>query len=203
MRFLVIRDSETKGFESLLSALEEAKKQKSEYLVIFDRYKNVLLEDSGYKDTKQLLKEKRVYGVRATENNKKIYFFSKKSYTDFEKIDSIFNGLCEVDIIVQEAMNLANKLIEEGEIEVKEEKKEYEKAIKLDSLKEQVGGNHYKKMKIEPLEYILENDFSFLEGNIIKYISRYKSKNGLEDLKKAEHYLKILIEREEKKNKNE
>ena len=64
----------------------------------------------------------------------------------------------------------------------------------LESLKTQVGGNHYKDMKIQPLEYILANNLGFCEGNVIKYITRYKSKNGLEDLLKAKHYLDVLIE---------
>lgn len=62
------------------------------------------------------------------------------------------------------------------------------------SLENQVGGSHYKDMSIQPIEYIIANKLGYIEGNIIKYISRYKSKNGLEDLKKAKHYLDILIE---------
>lgn len=62
--------------------------------------------------------------------------------------------------------------------------------------KRQVGGDHYKTMEIQPLEYIVKNDIGYLEGNVIKYVSRYQAKNGLEDLKKAKHYLNILIELE-------
>lgn len=62
---------------------------------------------------------------------------------------------------------------------------------------DQVGGNHYLKMKIQPIEYILANDLGFLEGNIVKYVSRYKLKNGVEDLKKAKHCLEMLIKKEE------
>lgn len=58
----------------------------------------------------------------------------------------------------------------------------------------QEGGTHYKEMKIEPVEYILANNLGFCEGNVVKYVTRYKSKNGVEDLKKARHYLDILIE---------
>lgn len=53
--------------------------------------------------------------------------------------------------------------------------------------------NHYTKGSIEPIEFIKANNLGFLEGNIIKYITRYKYKNGIEDLKKAEFYLKQLI----------
>jgi hypothetical protein len=62
---------------------------------------------------------------------------------------------------------------------------------------EQVGGNHY-NMNISPIQYILANDIGFIEGNIIKYVTRYKNKNGLEDLKKAKQYIEILIEHIEK-----
>ena len=56
---------------------------------------------------------------------------------------------------------------------------------------------HYNDMVIEPIDYITKNNFDFLEGNIIKYVSRYKNKNGVEDLKKAQQYLTWLIERED------
>ena len=57
---------------------------------------------------------------------------------------------------------------------------------------------HYTNGKIEPIDYINGNDMDYLEGNIIKYISRYKYKNGIEDLEKARFYLNMLIERESK-----
>ena len=63
---------------------------------------------------------------------------------------------------------------------------------------EQVGGDHYAVMKIQPIEFILANELGFCEGNVIKYLCRYKRKNGLEDLKKARQYLDFLIERESK-----
>ena len=56
---------------------------------------------------------------------------------------------------------------------------------------------HYTASTIQPIEYILANRLDFLEGNCIKYISRYRHKNGVEDLKKARVYLDWLIEREE------
>ncbi len=52
---------------------------------------------------------------------------------------------------------------------------------------------HYTSMAISPLEYIVANDIAWREGNCIKYISRYKMKNGIEDLKKARYYLDHLI----------
>nr|DAO76285.1 MAG TPA: nucelotide kinase [Caudoviricetes sp.] len=62
----------------------------------------------------------------------------------------------------------------------------------------QVGGDHYSKMKIQPIDFITANGIGYIEGIIIKYVCRYKSKNGVEDLKKAQHYLQMLIEREER-----
>ena len=56
--------------------------------------------------------------------------------------------------------------------------------------------NHYDKSEIDPLDYILANNMDFIEGNIIKYISRYKHKDGVKDLIKAQDYLTKLIERE-------
>ncbi len=58
----------------------------------------------------------------------------------------------------------------------------------------QVGGKHYKKFKIQPAEYILSNQLGWAEGDIITYVSRWRFKNGLEDLEKARHFLDILID---------
>ena len=57
----------------------------------------------------------------------------------------------------------------------------------------QVGGTHY-RLTIEPWDYIIQNNLGYLEGNIIKYVTRYKGKHGVEDLQKARHYLDKLIE---------
>lgn len=62
----------------------------------------------------------------------------------------------------------------------------------------QVGGNHYKKSKIQPIEYIHANELGFIEGCIVKYISRWRDKGGLEDIRKIKHYCDLLIELEEK-----
>jgi hypothetical protein len=58
---------------------------------------------------------------------------------------------------------------------------------------EQIGGNHYKLYKIQPIEFIQSNSIPFIEGNVIKYVMRHKYKNGIEDLKKAKHYIDLLI----------
>jgi hypothetical protein len=59
----------------------------------------------------------------------------------------------------------------------------------------QIGGNHYKSMKIQPSEYITANNIGWFEGNAIKYISRYKQKGGKADIEKAIHYLELLLEK--------
>jgi hypothetical protein len=65
-------------------------------------------------------------------------------------------------------------------------------------LQAQVGGTHYKGMKMQPVEYIHGNNIGYMEGSAIKYLSRWKNKNGLEDLRKAHHFIQLLIEMEEK-----
>jgi hypothetical protein len=66
----------------------------------------------------------------------------------------------------------------------------------MSALEKQVGGSHYRDMVIQPIEYILANGLGFIEGSVIKYVSRHKSKGGVEDLRKARHFLDLLIEHE-------
>jgi hypothetical protein len=65
---------------------------------------------------------------------------------------------------------------------------------------QQVGGAHYAVKAIQPWDYIIANNLGYLEGNVVKYVSRWKDKGGIEDLKKAQHYLQKLIEVTEKDN---
>lgn len=62
------------------------------------------------------------------------------------------------------------------------------------SLDVQVGGNHYKGLRIQPAELIANLGLDFFSGNILKYVSRYKNKGGVEDLKKAEHYVMLKMD---------
>jgi len=71
-----------------------------------------------------------------------------------------------------------------------------EPLIFIDPLKTQEGGDHYSKMKIQPVEFCHANKLPFVEGNIVKYVCRHRTKNGLEDLKKAKHYIELLIKLE-------
>lgn len=70
------------------------------------------------------------------------------------------------------------------------------------ALDTQVGGGHYKSKVIQPVEYIHANGIGYFEGNVIKYVTRWRDKNGVQDLEKAIHYLKLLIELENNKNAN-
>ena len=65
----------------------------------------------------------------------------------------------------------------------------------MQATKEQVGGDHY-KTAIQPIEYITKNHLSFIDGCIVKYATRHRSKNGAEDIKKIIHYCELLLELE-------
>ena len=78
----------------------------------------------------------------------------------------------------------------------------YAESILKDPTSDQVGGNHYKDLKIQPTEFIHANNIPFIEGNIIKYVIRHRSKNGIEDLKKAKHYIDLLINFEYESKEN-
>lgn len=69
-------------------------------------------------------------------------------------------------------------------------------------LQVQEGGSHYKDLKIQPVTYIHANGIGFCEGNVIKYVSRWRAKGGVQDLKKARHFLDLLIELEETQDGN-
>lgn len=58
----------------------------------------------------------------------------------------------------------------------------------------QEGGDHYKNKGIQPIEFVLSNRMGFAEGSVIKYVTRWKDKGGLQDLRKARHFLDMLIE---------
>lgn len=72
--------------------------------------------------------------------------------------------------------------------------KKMKKTVKKKSKIEQVGGTHYSKLPIQPWDYVARNGLGYFEGSIVKYVSRWKDKGGLEDLYKARHFLDKLIE---------
>jgi len=67
----------------------------------------------------------------------------------------------------------------------------------MSAFDKQVNGEHYKKA-IQPIIYIHANNLGFCEGNVVKYVTRWKEKGGVDDLKKAIHYIELLIELETK-----
>ena len=69
----------------------------------------------------------------------------------------------------------------------------------MNPLEQQVSGSHYKDMVIQPVEFIHANGIGYFEGNVIKYVCRWRKKAGLADLEKARHYIDLLIELEVKR----
>ena len=70
----------------------------------------------------------------------------------------------------------------------------------MSALNEQVAGSHYKKHRIQPVEFIHANGIPFIEGNCIKYLVRWREKGGVKDLEKVKHYIDLLIELERRAN---
>jgi hypothetical protein len=66
----------------------------------------------------------------------------------------------------------------------------------MSALEKQEGGQHYKGYAIQPIEFIHANNVPYCEANVIKYVMRHREKNGVEDLRKAKHYIELLIELE-------
>ena len=62
------------------------------------------------------------------------------------------------------------------------------------ALDKQVSGTHYKGCKIQPIEYIHANGLDYFQGNVVKYVTRHKDKNGKGDIEKAIHYLELILE---------
>jgi len=65
---------------------------------------------------------------------------------------------------------------------------------KKGALDVQEGGDHYKKQKIQPIEYIDANKLDYMQGCVVKYITRHKDKNGAEDIRKIKHYCDLILE---------
>ncbi len=69
-------------------------------------------------------------------------------------------------------------------------------SVTQSALNVQVGGEHYKNLAIQPVEYIHANNLSFLEGNVVKYITRHKTKNKAQDIRKIIHYCTLILQLE-------
>jgi len=70
--------------------------------------------------------------------------------------------------------------------------------VKTSALDRQVAGGHYKGLKIQPIEYCHANGLGFIEGAVVKYVTRWPNKGGIDDLRKARHCIDMLIELEGK-----
>lgn len=66
----------------------------------------------------------------------------------------------------------------------------------IPALDRQEGGSHYKDYPIQPIEYAMANNLNYCQANVVKYVTRYRDKNGKEDLLKAIHNIEILLELE-------
>jgi len=101
------------------------------------------------------------------------------------------HGLREDRGLSQESYRtyMKRKLSEEDTLKKGSYEYEYSKASD-----KQIGGDHYKDVAISSIDYITKNKLNFCEGNIIKYISRHRRKNGAEDIKKAIHYAELILE---------
>jgi hypothetical protein len=73
----------------------------------------------------------------------------------------------------------------------------------LPPAKKQVGGKHYVDLVIQPVEYAHKNKLGFCEGNVVKYVTRWKDKGGIADLEKAKHYIELLIAMEQETEDND
>ena len=83
---------------------------------------------------------------------------------------------------------------------LKEDREQVE-VVEKEALDKQVGGSHYKDCVIQPVDYIVKNNLDFLEGNVVKYITRHKTKNGIEDIRKVIHYAELILEKKYGKEK--
>ena len=96
----------------------------------------------------------------------------------------------------QQNMGMMDEAIKETVQDKGFKKTDLQKEAMKATLK-QVGGNHYKDCKVQPIEYIVGNDLTFCEGNAIKYITRHRRKGeGRRDIEKAIHYLEMILETE-------
>lgn len=96
----------------------------------------------------------------------------------------IYSDIANGNVYVREKKDFIDKFKEVDEIQLN------------NPLQSQVGGSHYKDLKIQPVEFIHANNIPFCEANAIKYLCRHRNKNGKQDLLKARHYIDLLIKLE-------
>ena len=118
----------------------------------------------------------------------------KRPVSKISKILKYFaaNGTDESAAVVAKKLKVSTPLVYKARSGYKAGSDKVEKQQAAN--KEQFGGSHYKTLAIQPWDYIIQNNLGFLEGNVIKYVTRWKDKEGVQDLKKARHFLDKLIE---------
>jgi hypothetical protein len=120
---------------------------------------------------------------------------TKKDLTYEENFDKLYQDMINYE--EQANMGMMDEAIKETIKDKDFIKTDLKKQAMRATLK-QVGGNHYKDCKIQPIEYITANNLTYAEGNIIKYVTRSRRKGGKNDLLKAKHYIEMIIEMEYK-----
>ena len=94
-------------------------------------------------------------------------------------------------------MGMMDDAIRETVKDTKDFKKTNIKKEAIIATDRQVGGDHYKTCKIQPVDYIVENNLTFLEGNVVKYITRHRRKGeGARDIEKVIHYCELILEKD-------
>ena len=121
---------------------------------------------------------------------------TKKDLTYEQHFDKLYQDM----INYEEQANMG--MMDEAIKETIKDKGFIKTDLKKQALKatlKQVGGSHYKDCKIQPVEYIVGNDLTFLEGNSIKYVTRHRRKGeGRKDIEKVIHYAEMILEMEYK-----
>ena len=120
----------------------------------------------------------------------------KKDLTYEQHFDKLYQDMINYE--EQANMGMMDEAIKDTVKEKGFTKTDLKKQALKATLK-QVGGSHYKDCKIQPVEYIVGNDLTFLEGNIIKYVTRHRRKGeGKKDIEKVIHYAEMILEMEYK-----
>ena len=120
----------------------------------------------------------------------------KKDLTYEENFDKLYQDMINYE--EQANMGMMDEAIKET-VKSKGFTKTDLKKQALKATLKQVGGSHYKDCKIQPVEFIVGNDLTFLEGNIIKYVTRHRRKGeGRKDIEKVIHYAEMILEMEYK-----
>ena len=118
----------------------------------------------------------------------------KKDLTYEENFDKLYQDMINYE--EQANMGMMDEAIKETVKNKGFTKTDLKKQALKATLK-QVGGSHYKDCKIQPVEYIVGNDLTFLEGNITKYVTRHRRKGeGRKDIEKVIHYAEMILEME-------